>query len=198
MKKENIIAAAEQITNGTHFTLNYLKPADVLNLRNYLKSIGTPEEELPKMKEGGSKPSKVLYKRVVYSLDYDERDYFRQVREELGENLYPEKKESDYTHIRGAHHQKADKDGVVHDYIRFCIRKDRLQTQVKFTTDKKGKSEVTYKDIEKYLQMSARREYEHYNRQITPFVSTGHLPDANAEIIQMTLDADKVLSVKLG
>jgi len=194
MKRENVIANAQEITNGTKFEVKYLKPADVYNKRNYLKNKGVPVEQLPPMKEGGALPSIVLYKRTTFTLNYDERPYFEQCLEEQAQNLNPVKQESDYTHVRGAHYQKVDpKTGETKDYVRFCIRADRLETAVKYTTDKKGKSEVEYNDIVEFLQASARKDYECYNRQTDGITSTGK--PATVEIVQMTLDVDKILSV---
>jgi len=199
MKQEIIRENALGITNGTKFELKYRSDAKVLNKRNYLKKQGVSKEELPKMKEGGSNPSKKAYKHTIYTLVYDERGYFRQCTEEGGLILYPDTekkndgstgfKESGYEKIRGMLYNKKEDDSG-DEYVRFAIRKDRIKIGVEYTTDKAGKSVVDYEEIEPYLQESAKKGYESYNRQ----TSTGL---QEIEILQLGFKLENIVSLKI-
>jgi|MudIll2142460700_1097286.scaffolds.fasta_scaffold549274_2 hypothetical protein len=187
MTTTKIIGVAQDVNNGALVHIEYRKPAEVYNQRNFLKSQNVPEEKLPSKKTGGNEPSIVLVKVTTYDFNYDERPYFRQVLEEQAQNLNPIKDESEYAHVRGMHYTK---DG--NDYVRWSIREDRIKTTETYL-DESGKV-VKYKDIEKYLKVSARRDYTTENRQ-DGITSTGKRPEVL--IRPCTLKVENIATIEV-
>ena len=214
MDKDTIVKIAEDITNGDKLIIKYRKPAEVMQQRtfetrqleatlakqfkkgskDYEKALKEGKKSLIKLNEGGRDPVIKLNKISTYELIYDERDYFSQVLEEQAQNLNPTKRASDYKKIRGALYEKAAGTNEGNLYVRLTTRADRMETTSLYSSDKAGKSEKKYEDIEAYLKTSARRDYTHYNRQLG-ITSTGKAPEV--EIRQMNLDVDRVLSIKV-
>lgn len=214
MDKNTILDLAYDVTNGDKIIIKYRKPAEVLTKRTfqnrqleaellkihrkgskpYEAALKEGKKSLIKVNEGGRDPVIKLYKISTYELVYDERDYFSQVLEEQIQNLYPTKKESEYKKVRGVLYEKAEGEDAGKQYVRFAIRADRIDTTSQYSSDKAGKSVKEYEDIEEYLKSGARRDYKCYNRQMT-MTCTGKLPEV--EIRQMTLEVDRILSLKV-
>lgn len=208
MKKETIIGKASTIVNGDKVTIKYLKPAGVMTKRTferkqleasllenhkkdsepYKQALKEGKKSLIKVADGGNDPVIKLYKITTYEFIYDERDYFSQCLEEQYQNLNPIQKESPYNKINGALYAKKDESGK--QYFRCAIREDRVSNTVSYSSDKAGKSEKNYNDIEKYLKESDRHGYKSYNRQMG-ITATGKKPEV--EIRQINLDIDRIL-----
>lgn len=191
MDRQQVIDIAQEITNGAQVKIVYEKPADVLCKRNFLKTQGVSKDKLPPMKEGGNEPSIVLTQHSEYEFAYDERNYFRQVLEEQAQNLNPVMPEL-YEKIRGIHYKKLDSGK---DFVRIATRRDRLEVVTQYA-DKDGNTKQ-YRHIEKYLQESAKRDYESYNRQMDTVTSTGYAPKPESEIKPLNFDVDKIISIEV-
>jgi hypothetical protein len=209
---KSIIDKARSVSNGDRIIIEYLKPADVMQTRTfertaleelislkhrkgsktYERILKNGKKLLPKMNEGGRNPIIKLYKISTYELIYDERDYFQQMLFEQAQNLYPTKKESDFRKIEGILYEKSDDSSKL--YIRFAIREDQIDTKSMYSSDKAGKSVKKYEDIEQYLNVSARRDYKCYNRQMG-MTATGSPP--KVKILQINFDVERILSIKV-
>ena len=97
------------------------------------------------------------------------------------QNLYYKKR------ILDADYNELD---LIGDYVRFYAEKGKLDSKVQWFQDNKM---VDYDDIEKYLQASARRDYECNNRQTAHKTSTG----IEEEVLAITLDCNKIKSIEI-
>ena len=214
MTRDKIIEIAQTVNNGDRIIIKYRKPAEVLQKRSferkqleekllkshrkgsnpYKEALKEGKKSLIKMNEGGRDPSIKLYKISTFELVYDERDYFRQILMEQAQVIMPQKitEPPDYKKIFGILYEKTDDPD--RKYVRFAIREDRITRTSSYSTDKAGKSVVEYDDIEMYLKKSARKDYTCDNHQ-TGMTSTGKPPEVL--ILQMTLDVDRILAVKV-
>ena len=155
MDINKIIETAKAVTNGSQLIIDYRKPADVMQKRTfertqleaklaneyrkgskaYEAALKEGKKTLIKINDGGRDPVIKLYKISHHELVYDDRDYFLQMIQEQGQNLYPEKEKSDYRKISGILYEKVEGKDAGKLYVRFSIREDRIKTCLLYTSD---------------------------------------------------------------